>query len=555
MTVVPQSRWRFWIPRLATAVVVPLLLLVLLELALRLFGVGNSVAVTIPCTDRGHAAYCNNLFYTTIFFPPRMVRTPRPFAIPTDKPRNTFRIVVLGESAAYGDPDPAYGFSRYLEVMLRNRFPGENFEVINAGITAVNSHVVLPIAEDLTRRQPDLFIIYTGNNEVVGPYGPGTVFTSSAMNIHAIRASIFLRSTRLGQVVTNSFRSKQEKKQEWAGMELFMDQQIRADSPQMTHVYSNFGANLAEMVKSARRAGVPVIVSTVAVNLKNCAPFGSLHRPGLSKDDLAKWSAFASRGVDLENAGQHAAALPFYREAEKIDPDYAELQFRIARCLWITGYYSDAAERFALARDLDTLRFRTDSKENDVIRSVAAAQDAQLLDATKLFSEASPNGTPGSELFYDHVHMSPSGNYLLARALFERASRMLPKDVLNSAINADPPTQEECDQWLAFTPYDKARVAEDMFYRLQKPPFINQADHFEQLLNLKLAMEAESTDYADTIARYQWALSRQPGDRMLHLKYSNILMQSDRTAAASELRNARPYDGFPLMLPDGTHID
>ena len=40
-----------------------------------------------------------------------------------EKPKGTFRIFVLGESAAMGDPDPAYAFSRYLEVMLRQRFP------------------------------------------------------------------------------------------------------------------------------------------------------------------------------------------------------------------------------------------------------------------------------------------------------------------------------------------------------------------------------------------------------------------------------------------------
>ena len=66
-----------------------------------------------------------------------------------EKPRKTFRIFVLGESAAMGDPDPAYGFSRYLEVMLRERFPSMKFEVINTGSVAINSHVLLPIAKGL----------------------------------------------------------------------------------------------------------------------------------------------------------------------------------------------------------------------------------------------------------------------------------------------------------------------------------------------------------------------------------------------------------------------
>jgi tetratricopeptide (TPR) repeat protein len=484
-----------------------------------------------------------------------MVRTPRPFTIPAQKAKSTFRIFVLGESAAYGDPDPAYGFSRYLEVMLRERYPGIKFEVINAGITAIDSHVVLPIAEDLSRRQPDLFIIYTGNNEVVGPYGPGTVFTSSALNIHAIRASIFLHSTRLGQLITNALRSKEQKAQEWAGMELFLDQQIRADSPMMPHVYDNLRANLEDMVEAAQRRGAKVILSTVGVNLKDCAPFGSLHREDLSQDQLAKWSASAQRGVALENTGAYAEALKIYRDAEKIDSSYAELQFRIARCLWALGDYAASEERFQRARDLDTLRFRTDSREEEVIRSVATKKGVALLDATALFSGASPHGVAGSELFYDHVHMSPEGNYLLAQALFERVTQMLPENGPGNGAGNAPPTRKECEQLLAFTPFDKSRVDADMFYRLQKPPFTNQANHFEQLLNLRLAMGATTATYADTVARYEWALRKHPDDRMLHLKYSNLLMESDPAAAAQELRSARPYDGFPLMLPNGTRID
>ena len=41
-----------------------------------------------------------------------------------------------------GDPDPAYGFSRYLEVMLREKFPSMKFEVVNTGSVAINSHVL-----------------------------------------------------------------------------------------------------------------------------------------------------------------------------------------------------------------------------------------------------------------------------------------------------------------------------------------------------------------------------------------------------------------------------
>ncbi len=65
-------------------------------------------------------------------------------------------------------------------------------------------------------------------------------------------------------------------------------------------------------------------------------------------------------------------------------------------------------EHFLRARDLDTLRFRADSKINDINRSVASSfPGSDLVDADAVFSKASPNGIIGSELVYEHVHLTP----------------------------------------------------------------------------------------------------------------------------------------------------
>ena len=73
-----------------------------------------------------------------------------------------------------GMPNPAFSFGRILEVMLHERYPGCRFEVVNTSMTAINSHAILEIARDCSSQGGDLFVIYMGNNEVVGPYGPGT---------------------------------------------------------------------------------------------------------------------------------------------------------------------------------------------------------------------------------------------------------------------------------------------------------------------------------------------------------------------------------------------
>jgi tetratricopeptide (TPR) repeat protein len=546
------SRGRRYGLQIASAILVPILLLGILEGALRLFGIGYPTGLTEACTLQGKPAACYNLFFPAPFFPPGMIKTPQAYAIPAEKPQGTFRIFVLGESAAMGDPDPAYAFSRYLDVMLRERFPSMKFEVVNTGSVAINSHVLLPIAKGLAEQRPDVFIIYSGNNEVVGPYGPGTALTSSGMSLPVIRGSIFVRGTRIGQLLTKVGTQKKE----WRGMEMFLDKQVRETSPLMPYAYANFEQNLRDTVAVAHNSGARVIVSTVATNLKDCGPFSSLHRENLTQDDLRSWTALVQQGSDLESARSYADALKAYQAATKIDDQYAELEFRIARNLWMLGDYANAKQHYLRARDLDTLRFRADSKINDINRSVASSSSgAELVDADAIFSKESPNGIIGSELIYEHVHMTPLGNYLLARAMFLQIASKLPSQAGPPMTESDVPSQAECEQLLAFTGHDRSRIAAEMLDRLQKPPFTNQLNHSDQVLRLMLKAQEPSESPEETASEYEWAIRKNPADRVLHYNYGLFLFEHNRNAAVQQLSLSRPWDGFPVFTPDGVLVE
>ena len=522
----------------------------MIELSLRIAGVGYSTDLLVQCTVKGVPASCYNLFFAAPFFPAGMVQTPRLYSIPGTKPPGTFRIFVLGESAAMGDPDSAYGFSRYLEVMLRERYPSLRFEIVNTGSVAINSHVELPIVQGLADQHPDVFISYSGNNEVVGPYGAGTVLTSSAMSMPVVRSSIFYHSTRIGQFVTRLGTQKKE----WRGMEMFLDKQVPASSPLMRYVYANFERNLRDTIAVARKAGAKVIVATVATNLKDCAPFASLHRDGLKVEDLRSWSALVQQGNELEGANSPAEALKLYLSAAKIDDDYAELEFRIARCLWATGDYRAAKEHFARARDLDTLRFRADSRINEINRSVASSiAGVGLVDADAILANASPDGITGSDFVYEHVHLTPEGNYLLARAMFLEIAKDLRADSTHST-DPDVLSEGDCERLLALTRYDRSRLAAEMLNRLQKPPFTTQLNHSEQMFRMAAKAQRPDETPNDTAAQYQWAIMRSPEDAMLRLRFGMFLYPYNRAAAAEQLGMAQPWDGYPVFLPDGTQV-
>ena len=180
-------------------------------------------------------------------------------------------IVVLGESRPpRGSPCLPFAFAAQLRArLLRARYPGKEIDVINTGIVAINSHVVYQIARELSAFSPDLFVVYMGNNEVVGPYGPGCAYLSEMPPLWVIRLSVFVRSTRTGQLMT-AFLGKLAKgggtPAEWGGMSMFVNNSVRGDDPRLEAVYSNFESNLRDIVRVAERAGAKTLLCTVASN-------------------------------------------------------------------------------------------------------------------------------------------------------------------------------------------------------------------------------------------------------------------------------------------------
>ena len=80
-----ECRW--WFLRTGSAIAIPLLLLVVVEICLRVFNVGYPTDLTQPCTIHGQPAACYNLFFPAPFFPPGMIKTPEAYAIPADEIR------------------------------------------------------------------------------------------------------------------------------------------------------------------------------------------------------------------------------------------------------------------------------------------------------------------------------------------------------------------------------------------------------------------------------------------------------------------------------------
>jgi tetratricopeptide (TPR) repeat protein len=533
-----------WLFRLATMTLVPALLFGLLELGLRLVGYGYPTAMFIPDPTGDPAGYVANYHFSRRFFPPALARVPSPVALPAVKPAGAYRIFVLGESAAQGFPDPSMSFARILEVMLRDRYPGTAFEVVNTALTAINSHVILPIARDCAEHQPDLFIAYIGNNEVVGPFGAANVLGPFSPHLSLIRASLAVKATRIGQLLSGAVQwlgSGRDTPRYWGGMEMFLKGQVRAGDARLQTTYAHFRENLADICQAGVRAGAQVVVCTVPVNLRDCAPFASLHAPDLTPEQTDAWEQAYQAGTGLEAAGKFAEAIARYEEAARIDDQFADLQFRLARCHAALGQAAAAGLAYSRARDLDALRFRADTAINATIRHVAggrAAEGVHLVDAEQAFAAHSPAGTPGEDLFYEHVHLNFAGNYLLARSILQQLQEVLPPSVRGQGKDRpDVLSQQACAERLAYTGWSEYQDVGHIREQFRQPPFINQLDGAEReqrwakrLHELRPHRQPQQLEAAAALHRK--AVQDAPGDWMLRLNYARVLAELGRVGEA-----------------------
>ena len=525
----PLTKKKVWLYRLVCLLLIPVLFFFTLELALRCFGYGYSPHAIVKYNLEDKEVYCHNYKFGWRFFPRITARSFDGFAFDTHKSPKSYRIFVLGASAAMGTPAPSYNFGRMLEVMLDELYPDTDFEVHTVAMAAINSHVVVEIAKDCAKHQPDLFVVYLGNNEIVGPFGPGTVFAPLSPNLSLIRANIAFKSTRIGQFLDRIMYSIAPP-QQWSGPQMFLDKQVRYNDPALQIAYQHFEENLRDICRIGLDAGAKVIVSNVPSNLKDCPPFASLHRTDLTEPEKQAWQQLYEKGISYETEGQYEQAIAQYLDAEKIDTEFADLEFRLGNCFWNTGDYQKAKEKYIKARKYDTLRFRADNRINDIIRTVTDSgvqDDFYFADSIGVFEANSPHEIPDAALFYEHVHMKFKGNYLLARSLLDPIQKILPAEW--QPVTADDFSEKDLENYLAYTAYERMGYLKLMHQSfMSKSPFTNQLFHEQRSADTEKQIDSLLQRFQEIgpnacMIEHQQAIQNRPDDWQLLLQYAGFL--------------------------------
>ncbi len=374
-----MKRAIFWI----FALLIPIVLFGVAEVTLRLAGVGGeSQALFEPVTDHPDMRRMNPRYFQRYFgssFVPTLAFTP--FA--AQKKDRTFRVVALGASTTVGYPYYFYhGFPSRLQERLEVALDDRVVEVLNLGVTAVNSYYLYDTVDEIVALQPDMVVLYAGHNEYYGAMGVGSAMDWSMGNrVWINRLVLRLRDfatyraleTALARGTTGERRSGMGR----TLMERVIgDHAITYGGETYRRGVAQYEANLSVFLRRLSRAGIPVIASTLVSNLKDQAPLGD----------------------------EADAAEAFVRGRSRL----AE------------GDTTGAAAAFLEAKELDGIRFRAPEALNDVLKAFEAKRLLHLVDLRPVVDAMSRTGIPDASFFSDHLHPGAPGYDAMAAAIFRK---------------------------------------------------------------------------------------------------------------------------------------
>jgi tetratricopeptide (TPR) repeat protein len=420
-SITPQRKRVFRI----IALLIPILFFALLEFCLRQLHYGPDLSLFTIETVNGKPYYTlnpsvKNRYFSRINF----TIAPSPELFLVSKPPGTFRIFCLGESTTVGFPYWYNGaFPSFLRDRLKAVFSNRSIEVVNLGITATNSYTVLDMSRDLMDYNPDLLIVYDGHNEFYGVLGTASndrIASARWMTILYLRM-VHLRTFQFAKNIVDDILTLLAKHPNDSSSRTTMMEQVARGKniPYGNDAYKTgftvFQENLKELSDRCRNRNIPLFLGTQVSNIRDQFPFISNNSIGISEQQRNQFQQFYKSGLEFQSKGLVDSAIACFRSGIALDTLYADIHYRLAQCLDAKGKRQESYPEYILARDYDELRFRTDSKFNNLIRSMEDYHHAFVADIEAVFKSLSQDSLIGHNLIFEHLHPNARGHFFIAK--------------------------------------------------------------------------------------------------------------------------------------------
>ena len=493
-----------------------------------------------------------------------------------EKPPGTKRVFCVGGSTTFGRPfaDPA-SYTRWVRELLPQVQPDVNWEVINAGGVSYASYRVAAVMRELAQHDPDLFIVYSAQNEFLERRTYARMFENQSwMNDF----SAALQGTRTGSVV---LRLAQAVNSEPAGKTESDSKMLPKDSApypeevdeMLNHsvgplqyerneqwrqeVIFEYGFNLEDMISIARDAGAEIVFVSPVSNLRGTSPFKSLFDDGTDADAL---SAKLQIARDQLRENQLDDAIETIQGVVDLSPKSADAQFLLGQIHFSREEWSEAEQAFEHALDEDVCPLRAIKQLRDVLRAVAAQADVPLVEAEQLLRQTSlkqkGHACLGDDYFLDHVHPTLEVHRALGKWIVDEliASSIISgespsnatMDTIQERVNA---SIDYVETSIAFRNLAKvnhwAGKFEEAIVSARRALFISPDDLESRFLLADSLNNLER--YAEAHSEYQTLFDSEDYPRA-HLPYGELLLNSGLTD------QAEPYLISALITDNEEHM-
>ncbi len=375
------------------ALAIPIVFILLLETGLRIADYGGNTTLFVP-TPTADSPYfgINQIVGRRYFYRDEFAPSPRKDLFLKEKPENGYRIFLLGGSSAAGFP---YGnnltFSRILQRRLVDAFPEKRIEVINCAFTAINSYTLLDFMDEILAQKPDLLLMYAGHNEFYGALGVSSMeslgqsrwFVKAYLELQRFKIFVWVRNSIAsirGSIAKDSAANPNDDPTRTVMARIVKDKNIPYKSALYEKGIRQFQGNVKDIIRKARAANVPIVLSEVVSNIHDQQPFVSI-------------------------------------KTEKYPPALSE--FEAGQRAETAEDYQSALAHYTLAKDLDALRFRASEDINTVIHELASEYELPVVPMKTFFEQTSPNGLIGENVMWEHLHPKSNGYFIMADAFFQ----------------------------------------------------------------------------------------------------------------------------------------
>jgi tetratricopeptide (TPR) repeat protein len=353
-----------------------------------------------------------------------------------EKPPGARRVFCLGGSTTYGRPyRNSTSFCGWLERYLRLASPETTWEVVNAGGISYASYRAAALMEELTRFQPDLFVVYSGHNEFLEERTYRSLRDRPAalrwldIRLRKLRSYAalerLLASTGLAAVESG------DREELSAEVETLLESSVgpaayHRDDALSEAIVEHYRLNVDRMIALARRSGAELVLVVPADNLSASSPFKSEPSSTLIAEQHRLFAVHIERAEAHMKLGQWAEARLDFESAVEIDPRHSQALYGLGRSLLAIGEFGAARKQLTRARDEDVCPLRAISPIVEATRSIASDSGVRVIDFPRLLAAASadPERPRGEDWFLDHVHPTIEGHQVLARALLRAVGEL-----------------------------------------------------------------------------------------------------------------------------------